>query len=152
MKFLLFTVIIISPLYSFSQQAFVSAGGETSGGTGSVSYSIGQVSYSTGDTGLLNEGVQQPFEIFAVSISDPQLRVQFALYPNPTTQELTVEMHDYLDGLTAIVFDSKGMQIERIPLLAKRTQLHANNWSAATYLVKILDSKGHSYEYKVIKH
>lgn len=45
-----------------AQQATTAAGGDAIGSGGSISYSIGQVLYisNTGDSGKINEGVQQP--------------------------------------------------------------------------------------------
>ena len=71
-----------------AQQASVSSGGNASGTNGSSSYSVGQVAYTNqiGTTGSVNQGVQQPIEIFTLGNDEfPEIKLVMTLYPNPTT-------------------------------------------------------------------
>ncbi|MEE4177590.1 MAG: hypothetical protein V2I46_08780, partial [Bacteroides sp.] len=54
----------------FGQEAVVPAGGNATGSGGSVSYTAGQVFYliHSGPSGSVSQGVQQPYEIFAVGV------------------------------------------------------------------------------------
>ncbi len=65
------TILSILSLYGLcnysllGQETITSAGGNTTGSAGSVSYTVGQIIFSTfsGANGSVIQGVQQPYEI-----------------------------------------------------------------------------------------
>ena len=63
----LFLILVLTGLQA--QECIPTTGGNASGSEGSVSYTIGQIVYITnvGTNSSLAQGVQQPFEISAVS-------------------------------------------------------------------------------------
>ena len=70
-------------------------GGNASGNGGSVSYSVGQVVYTThkGSNGSVAQGVQQPYEISVAGIDEANgISLRVTVYPNPTTDYLTLEI------------------------------------------------------------
>ena len=99
----------------FAQSAVVSSGGDFSGTSCSISYSVGQVGYNAYEGSIqFNEGVQQPYEIYEITDNDPisdeitfNLRsnleseevassISLSVYPNPTDDFLNlVVFHDY---------------------------------------------------------
>ncbi len=64
----LFAPLVLGSFHVRAQESIVASGGEATGTGGSSSYSIGQVSYTSnqGTGGSVEQGVQQPFEIYAV--------------------------------------------------------------------------------------
>jgi hypothetical protein len=150
MKALLFCILVSLSYISTGQQGIVSAGGDATGSGGSISYSVGQVVYSNNN--FVNEGVQQPYEIFIISVDDSFLDVQLNLFPNPTSQELFIEMKNFREGISADVFDADGSLIDTIRLLSDRTSIQVKDWAAATYFVRLTDEAGRSAGYHVVKH
>ena len=76
---------------AFSQNTILTTGGDLSGSSGSVSYSVGQLAYSyfSSTSGVENQGVQQPFEIYwATSIDDEFSNFEATVFPNPTVREV----------------------------------------------------------------
>ena len=67
---LLFAISLSTSVFLAQESANVS-GGEATGSGGTVSYTIGQVAYTnhTGTNGNINQGVQQPYEIYLVGIN-----------------------------------------------------------------------------------
>ena len=63
-----------------SQKQFLSSGGNISGGTGSISFSLGQVTdaYFSNASYSINEGVQQPFitSLLPVTLIDFQANLK----------------------------------------------------------------------------
>ena len=80
---LLFLVLQLTGLHA--QEAIITSGGDASGSTGSVSYTIGQVVYTTntGTNGSAAQGVQQPYEISVVTGLEEAkgINLDFSVYP-----------------------------------------------------------------------
>jgi hypothetical protein len=96
-----------SPFGLYAQEATVGGGGDATG-NGSFSYSIGQVFYFTiyGTDGTATQGVQQPYEISStVGVTEyDAITLDFEIYPNPTTDYLTLNVNDFpLDGLDYVL-------------------------------------------------
>ena len=71
LKKILIIAIFFSSL-SYGQQAVVPAGGNATGSSGNVSFTVGQVAYNTNDNANYSvaEGVQQPFEISTLTVDE----------------------------------------------------------------------------------
>lgn len=73
-KFTIFLFLLTTALHVHSQKQFVSSGGDITGNSGSVSFTLGQIfdSYLDNSTYSINEGVQQPFvnNLFPVTLGD----------------------------------------------------------------------------------
>jgi hypothetical protein len=152
MKSLLFTILLLFSIVSIGQQSVVASGGDATGSSGSISYSIGQIAYTHSPAGNLNEGVQQPFEIFITSVDDSFNEFQLNLYPNPTSQELIIEMKNYTDGISASIYDTECGLVHEIDLHSAVTSIQVSDWAAASYFIRLTDKAGHSAGYQVVKH
>jgi len=150
---LLFLTLAFSPCVLLAQQDVVTSGGNGSGASGSISYSIGQVVYSntSNATGSINQGVQQPYELTPISVNESLRDIAVELYPNPTRNNLLIRMPEFIPGLTLQIFSLNGALIEERPMLSQQTIINAETWSASTYIVKLHDSAGNFSEYKLIK-
>jgi hypothetical protein len=73
------------------------SGGDATGTSGTVAYSVGQVVYTsnTGSTGSVAQGVQQSYEIFMVGIKETELNISLSVFPNPTSDNLTLQISNY---------------------------------------------------------
>jgi hypothetical protein len=152
MRYLLFTIAAFCSIEIFAQQATVTSGGNATGTGGSFSYSIGQVCNASNNEGTILEGVQQPYEIYAVSVEESLFELELNLYPNPTTNELTIEIPNFKAGLTATIYDSKGLLLDSVKLSSSRTSISANHWAASTYYIHVAGESGNSAKYKLIKN
>jgi hypothetical protein len=97
MKILYFiTLVTFFTLKLSAQQSTNIAGGNASGTGGTVSFSVGQINYTTniGTSGSACQGVQQPFEIFAITnVNDVKdLNINLSAFPNPTFENLTLKI------------------------------------------------------------
>jgi len=143
-------------LFSVSaQQANVTSGGNATGTSGTSSYSIGQVSYSsaTGTNGSVNQGVQQPYEIFTLGNDDfPEIKLLITVYPNPTTAfvNLKIENHS-LENLQYQLFDNNGRQIQSQKITTSETQIAMENLATAIYLLNVFEDNKVLKTFKIIK-
>ena len=72
------------------------AGGDTSGPGGTVGYSVGQVAYTNfaGESGSINLGVQQPYDIIMVSNTEPEIDLKATIFPNPTVAFVQLTLNE----------------------------------------------------------
>lgn len=99
-RFLLHLIVLATVLIGFSrstaaQQSAHSAGGEATGGGGTVSYSVGQVVNNLqSENGFsIYAGVQQPYEISVITgISETTVQLEISAFPNPTADQLKLKM------------------------------------------------------------
>jgi len=141
-----------------AQQATTTAGGEASGSGGSASYTVGQVVYTSnvGTNGnSVTEGVQQPYEISVVTgIKEAKdINLSVSAYPNPTTNYLTVKVENYeTTHLQYQVFDINGNLLQKIKCTGNQTSINIQDYPAANYFVKVLDSEKAIKTFKIIKN
>jgi hypothetical protein len=150
---IIFTAILVAFSFSASsQQTVLTGGGDASSTGGSISYSIGQVAYSNSIDGLVNEGVQQPFEIFTISVDNVFHDFQLNVYPNPASDELIIALKNFHAGVSAEILSADGKLIHAQFLRSGQTSVDVSSWAAATYIVRLTDEAGHAAAYQVIKH
>lgn len=154
MKNFIVLTFIFTPILANAQSAVLASGGDATSGSGGVSYSIGQIAIGNISSPMasVNEGVQQPFELFAVHVDEELLAITISLFPNPTHSEVVIQIPDSEQHLTALFFASDGNLLQKVQLAESRTSVNVSDWSASTYLVQITNSKGNSAAYKLIKH
>ncbi len=145
-----FCVLAINML--LAQENSVSAGGETIGSGGSSSYSVGQTNYTFQTNGNVNiiEGVQQPYEISVLEIKDFGLINNISVFPNPTTQFVTISIQEF-EGLEYQLFDINGRLIQSGKLSNSETTINVSQLPQATFLLNILKNNSIGNTFKIIK-
>jgi len=138
-----------------AQEAVTSAGGEAGTASGSVSFSVGQVQYMTyeSDSGVVTEGVQQPYEIYEI-ISVPGLSgPEMAVYPNPAINYVFIDIPEFADEKIAYVFqDVKGKTLFQNSVYDLRTEIDLTSYTAGVYLLQITINGQHFKTFKIIKN
>lgn len=137
-----------------AQQAPVSSGGNATGSGGTVSYSIGQIDYTTssGSTGMAMQGVQQPYEIFTIGISEVAIDLKLSVYPNPSMDFLTLHFENYmLENAIYQLTDMNGKLVESNKIINSQTQICLDGLTPATYFLKISTDTKELKVFKIIK-
>ena len=127
-----------------AQQGFVSSGGNTSNPNGSVAYSIGQVAFETAanETGSVNPGIQQPFQVTIVGVSNHYPDPELLLYPNPASHQVYLQLSgdenifgsgDY----TARICDDHGKLLITQALKNDINMIFINDLPSAIYFIQI---------------
>lgn len=140
-----------------AQEVIPATGGNASGSGGSVSYSVGQVVYTTntGTNGSVVQGVQQPFEISAVSGLEETkgITLQCEVYPNPVTDHLKLTVENYKkSNLTYQLDDISGKLLETKKLEGNQTSIVMSNLVPATYFLKVIQDNKEVKSFKIIKN
>lgn len=157
MKQIISLVLIAFTITSIqAQQTTASAGGDASGFGGTVAYSIGQAVYTTntGITGSVAQGVQHAFEIFTVGIKETELNISLTAFPNPTSENLTLQVSDYNnEKLSYQLFDMQGKQISKGQVTAQQTQINMNGLPSANYFIYVVNQENKKIQsFKIIKN
>lgn len=139
-----------------AQESSNASGGDATGSGGTVAYSIGQVVYTsnTGSTGSVDQGVQHAYEIFTVGINETVLNISLTVFPNPTTENLTLQISDYSnEKLSYQLFDMQGKQLSKGQIVAQQTQINMNSLPTATYFVNVVNEENNQLQsFKIIKN
>jgi hypothetical protein len=139
-----------------AQEALPATGGNASGSSGSVSYSVGQVFYYTlaGDNVTLLQGVQQPYEISVISGMENAggISLDCMVYPNPTMDKLTMKVDSFDPGnLSFQLFTPNGKLLVNKKLTGKETTISLGNLMPGIYFLKVLDKQKEIKTFKIVK-
>lgn len=139
-----------------AQESLNTAGGNATGSGGSVSYSIGQTVYTTNteESGSVAQGVQQPFEIYALDVKEHgDLKTLINIYPNPATNYLTLEVKEFdLSNLSFQLFDIQGKLLQTLKITDNKTIVNLMDFAVATYFARIIDGNKQIKTFKIIKN
>nr|WP_294860253.1 T9SS type A sorting domain-containing protein [uncultured Fluviicola sp.] len=140
--------------YSFSQQNTTASGGNATGSGGSVSYSIGQVDYinSSASTGNFNQGVQQVYEIGATSGISELSSLITALFPNPTSGVLSLEISPSDEELSYQLVDLAGRVLTSSNIQVAQTSIDLSSFASGEYLLNISSKNTCIKTIKIVKH
>lgn len=142
--------------FAQAQESTNASGGDATGTGGTASYSVGQVVYTTntGSTGSVAQGVQHAYEIFTVGIKETELNISLTVFPNPTTENLTLQISDYNnEQLSYQLFDMQGKQLSNGQITAQKTQINMNSLPTATYFVNVVNQENKKVQsFKIIKN
>ena len=152
-----FLIIICGASVCYSQQAVSTAGGETNGTGGTVSYTVGQVAYTTNteNDGTVSQGVQQPYEIFDIgdNVDIYGISLELSVYPNPASNYLMLKVINIKSGgLTYQLFDADGKLIENKEIVDVETTIQMYELSPAIYFLKVSDNDKEVKTFKIIKY
>lgn len=145
----------VSVSYSNAQESTTSSGGDATGSGGTVAYSIGQVAYTTnsGTSGSSAQGVQHAYEIFTVGVNETLFEVSIAVFPNPTSDYLTLEIGGYsAEKLAYQLYDMQGKVLASQQISSEQTQINMSNLKTASYFVYVIDEENKKLQsFKIIK-
>lgn len=139
-----------------AQSGVSSAGGDSSGETGSVSFSIGLVDYISisNENGSVDQGLQHPYEIFPVTVSEIiGSDLSLIVYPNPTSGivNLRVEETD-LEKLKFRIYHQNGNLIMVKAISGPTTSINLDPLSPGVYVLVVSRGDQPLKEYKIVKH
>ena len=153
-KHLLCTGMLLSGV-AFGQQNAVASGGEASGIGGSVSYTVGQIDYisASGANGNINQGVQQPFEIFSVGIEETAFDINVSLYPNPAVDQviISLETRENYKNPSYRLTDEQGRIIRQGAINLNETSVQVSDLANACYYLNVLIDDQLAKTFKLVK-
>lgn len=153
--YLCFTLILLCLSPSFAQVSVPTSGGDATGSGGAVAYSVGQVVYTTNtaSNGSVAQGVQHAYKIFTLGIKETILNISLTAFPNPTTENLTLQISEYNnEKLSYQLFDMQGKQLSNGQIVTQQTQINMNNLPTAIYFINVRNQENKKVQsFKIIK-
>jgi len=155
------TLYLLAFLLSFSltaqtsHQVLSATGGDATGTGGSVAYSVGQIVYSTstGSTGSIAQGVEQAYEISSVGIKETALNISLSIFPNPTSDFLTLKVLDYNnEALSYNLIDDQGKLVLNEQISTQDTQIAMSALARGAYFINVLQANKKIQMFKIIKN
>jgi hypothetical protein len=147
--------LLVSVL-SKAQELTNASGGNATGSGGTASYSIGQVVYTThtGSNGSVAQGVQHAYDIYPVGISETALNITLTVFPNPTSDNLTLQISNPInEQLTCQLFDVQGKILHTEKVSAQQTQIDMTGLASATYFLYVVnDNHKRIQSFKIVKN
>jgi hypothetical protein len=139
-----------------AQESANASGGDAIGSGGTIAYSIGQVVYTTntGSSGSAAQGIQNAYEIFNVGIEETTLNMSLIAFPNPTSENLTLQISDYNnEKLGFQLYDLQGKLLTSGLVIAKQTQINTSSLPFATYFFHVVNQENQKVQsFKIIKN
>ncbi|MBK9150916.1 MAG: hypothetical protein IPM26_07905 [Saprospiraceae bacterium] len=139
---------------SWGQVSVNGSGGSFSTGSGTVSFSLGQVStsYAYNQSGIVSEGVHQPYEIFVVSGKEYSF-LEVSLMPNPVSDILRIKLQNYpFNYLKYKLFDSSGKLLLIRESDGEITEIQMAGLQSSWYILEISEKNKVLKTYKIIKY
>ena len=153
--------VFLAFLLSFSaigqtaHQVLSATGGDASGTGGSVAYSVGQIVYSTstGTTGSVAQGVEQAYEIYSVGNKETALNISLSVFPNPTSDFLTLKVQDYNNEVLSYnLLDEQGKLVLNEQITTQDTQISMSTLVRGSYFINIVQANKKIQTFKIIKN
>ena len=139
-----------------AQKAVLATGGDASGSGGSVSYSVGQLVYTinTGTGGAVAQGVQQPYEISAITgIEETGISLEMSVYPNPATKFVKLKVESKkLKKLSYQLYDINGKLLDSEIIKGNETTINMGSLTPSTYFLRVVDNNRVIKSFKIIKN
>lgn len=132
-----------------AQESANACGRDATGSGGTVAYSVGQIVYTTNThaSGTVSQGVQQAYEIYTVGIQETDPNISLSVFPNPTSDNLTLQISDYKNEmLTFLLYDMQGKLLSKAQVTAQQVQINTASLPPATYFINVVNQ-----EYKNVK-
>jgi len=155
-KIKLSVLLVAIGITAQAQQATISSGGDALGSGGTVSYSVGQVVYTTnsGSNGSVSQGVQQVYGIFALGIKETALNSSISVFPNPTSDNLTLEISDFKNEKLAYqLYDMQGKLVSGEEVSTVQTQINTVSLTPSTYFIHVVNQGNEKVQsFKIVKN
>ena len=153
--FLAFSLSFSAIGQTASHQVLSASGGDATGSGGSVAYSVGQIVYTTntGATGSVAQGVEQAYEISSVGIKETALNISLSVFPNPTSDFLTLKVEDYNnEALSYTLLDEQGRLVFNEQITTQDTQVAMSTLASGSYFINIVQTNKKIKTFKIIKN
>ena len=138
-----------------SHQVLSATGGDATGSGGTVAFSVGQIVYttSTGASGSVAQGVEQAYEISSVGIKETALNISLSVFPNPTSDFLTLKVQDYNnETLSFDLLDEQGKLVLNEQITTQDTQVAMSTLARGTYFINVVQAIKKIQTFKIIKN
>jgi hypothetical protein len=138
-----------------AQESANTTGGDATGLGGTAAYSIGQVVYTTQNSsnGSVAQGVQHAYDVYAIGIEHNELNVAMDVYPNPTSDNIILQIPDFNNQqLWYRLLDAQGKIIVKEKIITQQSAINMYPLSSATYFLQVVNQENkQAQSFSIIK-
>ena len=157
MKLSNFAIIIIcfltTTLHALEVISTAGSQGETT--SGSLNWTLGEAVTETitNETNTLTQGFQQS-KLTVTAINDLEVPgIELSVYPNPTNNFLSIEVKtDKQIDLLLSLIDLNGKLLLQKKMTGNTQTVNMQNYSPATYILKVTEDNIEIRTYQIVKH
>lgn len=139
-----------------AQNSINAGGGNATGSEGSLSFSLGQLACmsQSANSGSINQGVQQAFEIYVTtSVNEPLLDFTATAFPNPTVNQVFLDIPESQGkDLSFSMVDIQGRLLKAAEIEKPLTQVNMNHLAPGTYFLTLSRQGRPVKSFKIIKN
>ena len=151
-----FTILFAQFGLVIGQESVNTTGGDVFGNSGTISYSVGQLVYQSfsGNTISVSQGVQQTYIISTIGLTDSDLQISISLYPNPTSNDLTLDLNvNNIEKYSFELYDLQGNLLMNNQVTAHKTVIETSNLPTSSYLIHLFNEKHQNIRsFKIVKN
>lgn len=155
---LLLAALLLVSVSLKGQTSLPSTGGDAVSSTCRVSYTVGQMAIQTayervvnGNQANVREGVQQTYTVEELKIDGAEpFSFNIKVYPNPTTDNVTIGVGGSVAGLRYELYDTDGRLIKRDTIRTEEQNLDLHGLPAGAYLLRV-EGGSASKSYRIVK-
>ena len=148
------TILMICVASSAGAQKVVSANGSTATAAGTViSWTIGEPITATVSDGIttLTQGFHQT-KLTITAVNEIQVPgVEIKVYPNPTSDYITVHFGKMVEKPTYLLFDLSGKLIQQKNMESTDTKIDMTGVATGSYILKLISGQQPLQTFKIIK-
>ncbi len=148
------TILMICVASSAGAQKVISANGGTATAAGTViSWTIGEPITTTVSDGTttLTQGFHQT-KLTVTAVNEIQVTgVEIKVYPNPTSDFVTVHFSNVVEKPTYLLFDLSGRLIQQKNIESTDEKIDMTEYSGGSYILKLNSGQQPLQTFKIIK-
>ncbi len=145
---------LVSCVTLSAQTVVASSGGHFENGTAKMSFTLGETVTSTisNDSNTLTQGFHQT-KLTVVGMEEFLKSIRMRVFPNPTSDFITIELNDDPTNYEVIMLDVTGKSISLTPIRNKREQVDMSHLAAGSYFLNIISKENiqNRNSYQIIK-
>ena len=149
---MLLIVSVTSNAQTIEREVVSSNGNFYSNSAGQLSTTLGEPVISTVNNGTneLTQGFQQT-KITVTGIEDYQTEFNMNVYPNPVSEQVTIEIKEIKEAISFSIYTTEGKLIMTSKLTELQTKLNIEGFAKGNYFLNITEQNKIIKTYKIIK-
>lgn len=146
-------LLLFSAQTSNAQQSVNAAGGDMSGSSGSVAFSVGQPFYNvSGTSATITEGVQQPVDLTVGVDEIPNIDIVMDVFPNPAYDVVHLKIDALEQDLSLRLIDGRGKLLRVQEITQQETAVSVVDLPVGTYYLEVFLESNRFKTITLIKH
>ena len=153
-------VLFLASVSTNAQETFATTGGDATGTSSSISYTVGQMAIMTdyemvtaveNASANVREGVQQTYSVEELKIDGAEpFSFDIKVYPNPTTDNINVRLEQSVAGMRYELYGANGQLLQKESIGSDEQTIDMRDYAAGAYILWVVGDTA-SQPYRIIK-